>query len=71
MKISALDVTILLVFIIARLCDVLLIVAAMKQKSDWDKTPLLVLPWLIINALELSLKVVSRIGFFSLGYVIT
>ena len=57
--ISPLDVTILLVFIIARFCDILLIVAAVKQKSDWDKTPLLPLPWLVINALELTLKVVS------------
>jgi len=52
------DITILLVFIIARICDILLIVAAIKQKSDWDKTPLLALPWLVINALELTLKVV-------------
>jgi len=56
--ISPLDVAILLVFIIARLCDILLIVAAVKQKSNWDKTPLLALPWLVINALEVTLKVV-------------
>ena len=57
--ISGFDITYLLLFIIARLCDVFLMVAAVKQKSDWDKTPLLALPWLIINALELCLKVVS------------
>ena len=61
-SISPLDITILLVFIIARLCDISLVVAAIKQKSDWDKTPLLVLPWLIINALEMTLKVVSFIA---------
>ena len=58
-SISPMDITILLVFIIARICDILLIVAAIKQKSDWDKTPLLALPWLVINALELTLKVVG------------
>merc|ERR1712223_2285098 len=57
-SISPMDITILLVFTIARICDILLIVAAIKQKSDWDKTPLLALPWLVINALELTLKVV-------------
>lgn len=56
--ISAFDVAYLLLFIIARLCDFALVAAALKQKSNWDKTPLLVLPWLIINALELCLKVV-------------
>ena len=61
-SISPLDITILLVFIIARVCDISLVVAAIKQKSDWDKTPLLVLPWLIINALEMTLKVVSFIA---------
>ena len=63
-SISPLDITILLVFIIARLCDISLVVAAIKQKSDWDKTPLLVLPWLIINALEMTLKVVSFMAKF-------
>ena len=65
-SISPLDITILLVFIIARLSDISLVVAAIKQKSDWDKTPLLVLPWLIINALEMTLKVVSLIAKISL-----
>ena len=66
--ISPLDVAILLVFIIARLCDILLIVAAVKQKSDWDKTPLLALPWLVINALEVTLKVVFLSFSFTLLY---
>ena len=61
--ISAFDVAYLLLFIIARLCDFALVAAALKQKSNWDKTPLLVLPWLIINALELCLKVVNNNSF--------
>ena len=60
-EITALDLSYLFLFIISRGCDVLLIIAALKQKSDWDKTPLCVVPWLVVNALELCLKVVSSI----------